>query len=70
MTKFCPVKGIIKKKESGGPGWLSQLSVQLLVLAQVMNLHFVSLSPASGTVLTMQNLLGILSLPLPHSLSK
>ena len=38
--------------------WLSWLSLQLLILVQVMILQFVELSP------TMQSLLGILSLPL------
>ena len=33
----------------GAPGWLSRLSIWLLVLAQVMILWFVSLSPPSGS---------------------
>ena len=41
------------------PGWLSQFSVQLLVLAQAVISRFVSLNPSSC-----QSLLGILSLPL------
>ena len=58
----------------GGPGWLSQRSVQLLVSAQVMSSQFGSSSPALGSVLRVWNLLGIpclsLSLcPLPCSLS-
>ena len=53
----------------GAPGWLSQLSVGLLVLAQVMISWFVGLRPASSSVLTAQSLLGILSLPLLHVLS-
>ena len=48
----------------GATGWLSQLSVQLLISAQVMILWFVSSSPASGSSPTAQSLLGILSLPL------
>ena len=55
----------MKKKKGGGePGWLSQLSVGLLVSAQVMISHFVGSSPASSSVPTVQSLLGILSLPL------
>ena len=38
----------------GVPGWLSQLSIWLLVLAQVMISQVVSLSPALGSVLTVQ----------------
>ena len=45
----------------GTPGWLNLLSVQLLILAQVMISQFVSSSPASGSVLTVRSLLGILS---------
>ena len=51
----------------GVHGWLSQLSIWLLILAQVMISRFVSLSPALGSALTVQSLFGILSLPLPHS---
>ena len=40
----------------GGPGWLSQLSVQLLVSAQVMISQFVGSIPVSGSVLTAQSL--------------
>ena len=56
----------------GAPGWLSQLSVRLLISVQVMISRFVELSPASGSVLTVWSLLGILSLPLslPLTLSK
>ena len=43
------------------PGWLSRLSVRLLILAQVMISQPVSLSPALGSALTMQRLRGILS---------
>ena len=57
----------------GAPGWLSQLSIQLLVSAQVMISWIVGLSPESGSVLTAWSLPGILclplSLPLPHSCS-
>ena len=57
-------------KHPGAPDWLSQLSIQLSVSAQVMISQFVSLSPASGSVLTAWSLLGILCLPhylpLPH----
>ena len=48
-------------KFSGGvPGWLSWLSVHLLVSAHVVISLFVGLSPASGSVLTAWSLLGIL----------
>ena len=36
----------------GAPEWLSQLNVQLLILAQVMISQFMSLSPTLGSVLT------------------
>ena len=47
-------KDILKYKNDflGVPVWLSQLSVWLLVLAQVMIPQFMSSSPASGSVLT------------------
>ena len=49
------------------------LSIWLLVSAQIMISWFINLSPTSGSVLTAQSLLGILSLPLslplPCSLS-
>ena len=48
----------------GAPGWLSQLGVQFLILAQVMISWFVSLSPVLGSVLTVQSLLRIFFLPL------
>ena len=43
----------------GAPGWLSRLSVPLLVSAQVMISQFVSSSPASGPMLTARSLLRI-----------
>ena len=46
---------------TGAPGWLSQLSVQLSISAQVMISRFVGLSPTSGPVLIAPSLLGILS---------
>ena len=59
------------KSYFGAPGWLSQLSVRLLILAQVMISQFLSSSPTLGSMLTVQSLLGILSRllsapPLPH----
>ena len=67
----------------GGPGWLSQLSVQLLVSAQVMISQFVGSSPTSGPVLIAESLEPasdsvspslsappLLALCLSHSLSK
>ena len=63
-----------KEKMSRSPGWLSQLSIWLLVLAQIMVSWFVRLSPASGSALTAWGLLGMFCLlslcPSPtHSLS-
>ena len=43
------------------PGWLSQLSLRLLIFTQVMISWFVRSNPMSGSVLTAKNLLGILS---------
>ena len=42
------------------PGWLSQLSIQLLVWAQVMISWIIGLSPALGSIQTARSLLGIL----------
>ena len=44
------------KKFLGAPGWLSWLSVRLLISAQVMISRSVSSSPASDSVLTAQSL--------------
>ena len=46
------------KKKIGASGWLSWLSTQLLILAQVMISQFVSQAPAWNSL--------FLSLPLPH----
>ena len=53
----------------GAPQWLSQLKVQLLVLAQVMISWFCEFKPCISSALPGWSLLGILSLslPLPHS---
>ena len=48
----------------GAPGWLGRLGVRLLISAQVLISRFVGLSPTSGSTLTVQGLLGILSPPL------
>ena len=58
----------LERLTGGAPGWLSRFSVRLLVPAQVMISQFVSSSSRSGSVLTVQRLLGILSLPLSVSL--
>ena len=50
-------------KGGGAPGWLSWLSIRLLVSAQVMISWFMRSSPTSGSALTAWNLPGILSLP-------
>ena len=52
----------IRTKRNRG-AWVAQ-SVKHLTSAQVMISQFVGLSPVSGSVLTAQSLLGILSLPL------
>ena len=49
---------------AGAPGWLNQLSAWLLILAQVMISRFVGLSLTSGSMLSAQSLVGILSPPL------
>ena len=49
----------------GAPGWLSRLSVRLLILAQVTISGFMGLSPASSSALTTRSLLGSLSLSAP-----
>ena len=49
---------------TGARGWLCQLSVPLLMLAQVVIPRLVGSSPASGSVLTAWSLLGIFSLSL------
>ena len=51
---------MLKNWKVGAPGWLSQLSVQLLVSAQVMISWLVD-SSLSYSVLTAWSLLGILS---------
>ena len=38
----------------GAPGWLSQLSLQLLISAQVMIAAFMGSSPTSGSALSME----------------
>ena len=51
-------------KNLRGSWWLSQLSIQLFS-AQVMISQFLGLSPALGSALAVQSLLGILFLFLP-----
>ena len=53
--------GPLWRKVAGAPGWLSRLSGRFLVLAQVTTSRVVSLSPTSGSALTVRSLLGILS---------
>ena len=47
---------------SGAPGWCSQLSIWLMISAQVVVSQFVSSSAASGSALMSESLLGVLSL--------
>ena len=58
-----------KNRTDGAPGWLSQLNIQILNLAQVVIFLFVQLSPESGSALTVWSLLGILVLSAPTLLS-
>ena len=58
---------LIKKHRHGAPGWLSRLSIQLLILAQVMISWFVSSSPTWD--LAWDSLSPCLSAPPPLSLS-
>ena len=57
------------KYYSGAPGWLSRLSIWLLVSTQVLISQFVSSSPMSSSALTVWSLFGILSPP-PLPLSR
>ena len=52
---------LLNLKNGRAPGWLSWLS---MISAQVMISWFMGSSPALGSVLTVQSLLGVLSLPL------
>ena len=47
------------KKWSRGAWWLGRLSVQLLILAQVMISWFMRSSPALGSALPARSLLGM-----------
>ena len=58
------LRGQQKAGKEEVPGWLSQLSVGLLVSARVMVSWFVSSSPTLGSMLTVWSLLGTLSFPL------
>ena len=53
----------LKKPHEGAFGWLRQVSVGLVILAQAMSSWFVRSSPILGSVLTAQCLLGMLSPP-------
>ena len=50
------------KQENGASGWLSRLSVQLLISAQAMISLLWECAPASGSALSAWSLLGTLSL--------
>ena len=56
---MCPS---LKNKLLGEPGWLSGLSIQLLVSAQVTISWFIGSSPGLASALTVWSLLWILSL--------
>ena len=57
----CTLKIRNKKALIWAPGWLSGLSIWLLILAHVMIPQFVSLRPTSGSMLITWSLLRILS---------
>ena len=65
----------LKGGREWGIGWLSRLSSQLLISAQVLISWFMGSSPMTGSVLIVWSLLWILCLPLcsspthAHSLS-
>ena len=59
--EFNFVYGVKRWSALGVPGWLSQLSIQLLIEAQVMISQFVESSPVLGSALAEWSLLGILS---------
>ena len=64
LTKIQKIsKYKLSLKSVGVPGWLSWLSVRLLILAQVMISHLMSSSTASGSALAVWSLLGFLSPP-------
>ena len=44
----------LKRNQPGTPGWISPLSFQLLILAQVMISQFMGLSPALDSALSME----------------
>ena len=52
---------VLEGRSQGAPRWLSPLSVQLLISAQIIISQFASLSPVSGSALMVRSLLGILS---------
>ena len=54
----------LEEKVERVPGWLIQLGIQVLISAQVRISWFVGSSPVLGSALTVQSLLGILSLSL------
>ena len=54
----------LKVGRTRAPGWLSVLSIWLLILAQVMISWLVGSNPASGSVQIAQSLCGALSLSL------
>jgi len=64
-SKLGPRKGLFKGATSGAPGWLSWLSVPLLISAQ-HDLGVMGLSPALGSMLSEESALSFsLLLPLP-----
>ena len=62
LRKTCEIKCSPKGMDVGAPGWLSRLSVRLLISAQGVMSWFVGPGPALSCVRTAGSLLGILSL--------
>ena len=61
-TKQSKVGSVAEEECPEAQGELGGLSLPLLISAQVTISHFMSSSPASGSMLMMHSLLGILSL--------
>ena len=62
LSENTPFGKLLGGVRLGVPGWLSRLTVRILVSAQVMISWFVGPSPVLGSTLPVRSLLGILSL--------
>ena len=70
MCVFIAMRTQKENIPPGVPGWLSQLSIQLLILVQVTVAQFVGPSPTPGSALTVLSLLRILSAPPTHACAR